>query len=48
MGAGATRGKSAVKWNMAGTIVMAWVLTFPCAGLAAAIAYSILNVVIPT
>ncbi len=48
MGAGATRGKSAVKWNMAGTIVMAWVLTFPCAGLAAAIAYSILNLVIPT
>jgi PiT family inorganic phosphate transporter len=48
MGAGATRGKAAVKWNMAGTIVMAWVLTFPCAGLAAAIAYSILNVAIPT
>ncbi|KAA1421496.1 inorganic phosphate transporter [Nocardioides humilatus] len=48
MGAGATRGKSAVKWNMAGTIVTAWVLTFPCAGLAAAIAYSILNVAIPT
>jgi PiT family inorganic phosphate transporter len=48
MGAGATRGKAAVKWNMAGTIVMAWVLTFPCAGLAAALAYSILDVIIPT
>jgi inorganic phosphate transporter, PiT family len=44
MGAGATRGRSAVKWNMAGTILMAWVLTFPCAGLAAAIAYGTLNV----
>jgi PiT family inorganic phosphate transporter len=44
MGAGATRGRSAVKWNMAGTILMAWVLTFPCAGLAAAIAYGGLNV----
>ncbi|HWI42595.1 MAG TPA: inorganic phosphate transporter [Nocardioides sp.] len=48
MGAGATRGKAAVKWNMAGTIVTAWVLTFPCAGLAAAAAYGIFRVVLPT
>ena len=39
MGAGATRGKAAVQWNMVGTILMAWVFTFPCAGLAAAVAY---------
>ena len=43
MGAGATRGRAAVKWNMAGSIVIAWVLTFPMAGLAAALAYSVLH-----
>ncbi|GAB2974052.1 inorganic phosphate transporter [Nocardioides montaniterrae] len=43
MGAGATRGKGAVKWNMAGAIVLAWVLTFPCAALVAAAAYGLLN-----
>jgi PiT family inorganic phosphate transporter len=48
MGAGATRGRAAVKWNMAGSIVLAWVLTFPCAGLAAAGAYAVLNGVLPT
>ncbi|GGO93657.1 inorganic phosphate transporter [Nocardioides phosphati] len=44
MGAGATRGKRAVQWNMAGSIVMAWILTFPCAGLVAAAAYGVLKV----
>jgi len=43
MGAGATRGRAAVKWNMAGTIVTAWILTFPMAGLAAALFYALLN-----
>lgn len=43
IGAGATRGKSAVKWNMAGSIAMAWVLTFPAAGLVAASVYWILH-----
>jgi PiT family inorganic phosphate transporter len=46
MGAGATRGRAAVKWNMAGSIVTAWVLTFPAAGLAAAAAYGILRYVL--
>ncbi|MFL6107030.1 MAG: inorganic phosphate transporter [Marmoricola sp.] len=46
MGAGATRGRAAVKWNMAGSIVMAWVLTFPAAGLVAAAAYGILRYVL--
>ena len=47
MGAGATRGKGAVKWNMASNIVLAWVLTFPAAGLVAAAAYGVLNGVLP-
>ena len=46
MGAGATRGRAAVKWNMAGSIVMAWVLTFPAAGLASAAAYGFLRYVL--
>ncbi|MCJ7509027.1 MAG: inorganic phosphate transporter, partial [candidate division Zixibacteria bacterium] len=34
MGVGATRKFSAVKWGVAGNIVLAWILTFPiCAGI---------------
>jgi PiT family inorganic phosphate transporter len=36
MGAGATRGVSAVKWGIAGNILFAWLLTLPAAGLVAA------------
>jgi PiT family inorganic phosphate transporter len=36
MGAGATRRFSAVRWGVAGNIVVAWVLTLPAAGLVAA------------
>jgi inorganic phosphate transporter, PiT family len=43
MGAGATRRLSAVRWGVAGNIVAAWILTFPAAGLAAAVAYEILR-----
>lgn len=43
MGAGATKRFSAVRWGMAGNIVAAWVLTFPGAGIAAAVAYWILR-----
>jgi PiT family inorganic phosphate transporter len=39
MGAGATKRFSAVRWGVARSIVAAWVLTFPMAGLMAAIAY---------
>jgi PiT family inorganic phosphate transporter len=46
MGAGATKRFSAVRWGMARSIVTAWVLTFPMAGLAAAICYWIVNFVI--
>jgi PiT family inorganic phosphate transporter len=31
MGAGASRGLSAVRWGVAGSIVAAWVMTIPCA-----------------
>jgi inorganic phosphate transporter, PiT family len=39
MGAGAVRGLSAVKWGVAGNIVVAWLLTLPAAGLVAAALY---------
>jgi PiT family inorganic phosphate transporter len=39
MGAGATKRFSAVRWGVARSIVAAWILTFPMAGLAAAIVY---------
>jgi PiT family inorganic phosphate transporter len=39
MGAGATRRLSAVRWGVAGNIVVAWVLTIPAAGLVAAAFY---------
>ena len=43
MGSGATRRVSAVRWGMARSIVTAWVLTFPAAGLTAALCYLLLN-----
>jgi PiT family inorganic phosphate transporter len=39
MGAGATRRLSAVRWGVAGNIVVAWLLTIPAAGLVAAAWY---------
>jgi PiT family inorganic phosphate transporter len=39
MGAGATKRLSAVRWGVAGNILVAWVLTFPAAGLMAALVY---------
>jgi inorganic phosphate transporter, PiT family len=39
MGVGATKRVSAVRWGVARSILIAWVLTFPMAGLAAAICY---------
>lgn len=46
MGSGATRRLSAVRWGVAGNIVVAWVLTFPAAGLFAAVVYWICRVVL--
>jgi inorganic phosphate transporter, PiT family len=39
MGAGATRGKNAVRWGVAKNIVYAWFLTIPAAGTCAALVY---------
>ena len=36
MGAGATTGISAVRWGVAGNILVAWVITIPCSGLVGA------------
>jgi PiT family inorganic phosphate transporter len=47
MGAGATKRKSAVRWGVARTIVGAWVLTFPAAGLVAAAVYGVLQLFLP-
>ncbi len=39
MGVGSTRRLSAVRWGVAGNIVVAWVVTLPAAGTVAALAY---------
>jgi PiT family inorganic phosphate transporter len=36
LGVGATKNSSAVRWGVAGNIVLAWLITIPCAGLMAA------------
>jgi len=41
MGAGAAKRLSAVRWGVAGTIAVAWVITLPCAGLFGAGAYAV-------
>ncbi|MDH3286110.1 MAG: inorganic phosphate transporter [Betaproteobacteria bacterium] len=38
-GVGATQSVSAVRWGIAGTIVIAWVITIPCSAFIAAIAW---------
>ncbi len=45
MGAGATKRFSAVRWGVARSIVVGWVLTFPAAGLVAALMYLLGRVV---
>ncbi len=45
MGAGATKRFSAVRWGVARTILVAWVLTFPAAGTIAALVYLVLRFV---
>ncbi|GAB2779297.1 low-affinity phosphate transporter PitH [Nocardioides salsibiostraticola] len=47
MGVGATKRFSAVRWGVARSILTAWVLTFPMAGLAAAASYYMLHLVVP-
>jgi PiT family inorganic phosphate transporter len=41
VGVGAVRRLSAVRWSIAGNIVIAWVITLPAAGAAAALAYEL-------
>jgi len=41
MGVGAARRASAVRWNVAQRIVIAWVITMPAAGLVAAMFYEL-------
>jgi PiT family inorganic phosphate transporter len=43
MGVGATKRLSAVRWNVAGSIVMAWVTTFPAAALIACLLYFVVR-----
>ena len=47
MGSGATKRVSAVRWGVARSIVMAWILTFPAAGLAAAAVYGVSHFALP-
>jgi phosphate/sulfate permease len=46
MGVGATRRLSAVRWGVAGNIVVAWVVTLPAAGLVAALAFYVTHAVV--
>jgi PiT family inorganic phosphate transporter len=43
MGVGATKRLSAVRWGVARSIVIAWILTFPMAGLAAALCWYVFH-----
>ncbi|NJC69267.1 inorganic phosphate transporter [Planosporangium thailandense] len=43
MGVGSTKRVTAVRWNVAGNIVVAWVLTFPAAAAVAAVAYFVIR-----
>ena len=48
MGAGATKGgRNAVRWGVARTIVTAWVITLPMAGLFGALMYGLIHLLIP-
>jgi inorganic phosphate transporter, PiT family len=44
MGAGAAKRVSAVRWGVAGNIVVAWVLTLPAAALVGGLTYLVVNV----
>jgi len=46
MGVGATRRLSAVRWGIAGNIVLAWIVTLPAAGAVAAVAYLLTHLVV--
>ena len=43
LGAGATRGRKFVKWNLVGSILTAWIITLPAAALCSAIFFYLFN-----
>jgi PiT family inorganic phosphate transporter len=45
LGAGASRGASAVKWGVAGSILTAWILTLPACMTLAYILFRVLNLI---
>ena len=47
MGVGATKRLSAVRWGVARSILIAWVLTFPAAAFVAAICYWVAHLFLP-
>jgi PiT family inorganic phosphate transporter len=46
MGVGTCKRFSAVRWGIAGNIVVAWVLTIPMAALAAALAFWLIHLLV--
>jgi PiT family inorganic phosphate transporter len=46
MGAGATKGRKAVRWGTAGNILIAWVLTIPMSALVAALVYWFIHLIL--
>src|SRR5436309_1330301 len=43
MGVGAAKKISAVRWNVANGIILAWIITIPASGLIAAVAYAVVG-----
>ena len=43
MGVGATKRVTAVRWGLAGRIVVAWILTIPCSAVVAAVSYDLVH-----
>jgi PiT family inorganic phosphate transporter len=43
MGAGAAKRLSAVRWGVAGNIVVAWILTLPCSAAVGALTYGVVR-----
>jgi inorganic phosphate transporter, PiT family len=47
VGVGATNRLSAVRWGLAGRIVWAWLVTIPASAVLAALAYTVLHLIVP-
>jgi len=45
MGVGSSKGVRGVRWGVARSILVAWVLTLPAAGLAGGLTYAVLNTI---